>query len=1188
MVKDDIRGNAAEAKSSGSAHAHRGAFSRKGEFWRIAYDGESFLLKHSKGLAYLEQLLRFPRIEFHALDLAGGIAGAAGDSDDISLRARSSLPLGDDALASAGIHVGGLGDAGEMLDEQAKAQYRRRLDELREELDEAKRLGKVEPADRAETEISALTEELSRAVGLGGRNRHAASASERARQSVTHAIKSAIERIGENHQRLGALLSRWVKTGNSCQYYPDPALSVEWEFGVSDNQHKVSGNQYDESVPVTSLVEVNTSQTSGFDALRPPVTPAPNTRSQTQIVGRETELAQLRGAAERAIRGHGAIVLLGGGPGVGKTRLAKEFLAQGSQRGFACFSGRCYERDEPHPLMPFVEIIEATVAQASNVEQFRTLVSDDCVELAQIAPGLRRVFQDLPTPAELPTAQVRRYLFQSLFDFIARMSRVKPLLLVLDDLHWADESTLAMVNFLANRVEHVPILVLAVYRDEELDATRPLTRTLEELLRLGIHPIKLRGLPRDGVAEMLAGLSQRQPPEHLITLVFEETQGNPFFVEEVFSHLAEEGRIFDAAGNFRQSPGSDDLTVPDNVRLVLGRRLGRLSDNSREILSAAAVIGRSFSYTLLEAMLERTDPDALFDGLEEAQRTGFITSSSQDPEAPFAFSHELVRQTLLAGIAQPRQQRLHLRIAQALEKVYGARIEERGAEVAHHLLKCGPFADPGKAAHYLSLAGQSSLRTGNLEDARRRLSSALAYQQMDAAKHAQTLADLACAERGLGDWSAAVVHLQDALGLYASVGDLRAIGRIVFQMAESFVWTGQCDEAVEIAQRGLSHLGSDESLYRARLLALLAHIRAVRGDFASAMKTFDETLALSAGTPSLARVLAYRSLCHFYFLRLQDALEDSRKSAALSNPQDSPWTHALALSVIMRSLYYLGKADQAVRIAMELEPLARDVGQLAASSFCVSIQAWAEFGRQPDLDVLDRKICDVVTFNRGTHLSLFLGQSLAQMSLVRFFAGDWDSAWSKAEEARAAELPGVYAGPGAATLLRLAAYSADRDRVLQLVDQVEQHLPIPGRLNTIGAWTLLMGMVEALAVAGEQQRTARFYPQVSELLKSGVVCMSFAWRFPETLAGIAAGAAGLWELAEKHFETALKYTVELPQRLEEAEVQRFHAMMLLWRNRDSDRERVREMLVRAADSYQQIGMPRHLELTRRLLSNAGR
>ncbi|MBV8362564.1 MAG: AAA family ATPase, partial [Deltaproteobacteria bacterium] len=863
-----------------------------------------------------------------------------------------------------------------------------------------------------------------------------------------------------------------------------------------------------------------------------------------------------------------------------------EFLAQASQGGFACFSGRCYERDEPHPLMPFVEIMEAALAQAPNVEQLRGLLAGNAAELAEIAPGLRRVFPDLPTPPELPTAQVRRYLFQSLFNFIARMAQVKPLLLVLDDLHWADESTLAMVNFLANRVEHVPVLVLGAYRDEELDATRPLARTLEELLRLGIYPIKLRGLPRSGVAQMLAGLSQRQPPEHLVTLIFDETQGNPFFIEEVFSHLVEEERIFDAAGNFRQSYDADELTVPDNVRLVLGRRLARLSDNTREILSAASVIGRSFSFMLLEAVLDRADPDALFAALEEAQRTGFITSNSQNPEAPFVFSHELVRQTLLGEISQPRQQRTHLKIAQAIEKLYGARSEEHAAEVAHHLLKSGPFADAGKASYYLSLAGQSLLRAGVLEDARRSLAGALAYEQTDAAQRARTLANLACAERGLGHWNAAIVHLQDSLGLYAKVDDLRSIGRVVFEMVETFVWTGHPDAAAEIAERGLSHLRSDESAYRARLLPALGLIHAIRGEFSPAMDAFDEALALPIVTPFKARVLAYRSLGHFYFLQLEQALKDSRRSAELSNPQDSPWSHALACSTIMRSLFHLGKPDQALRIGMELEPLAKAVGQLAALSICTSIQALAEFGREPDLAILDGRIREAVTFHRGTQLSFFLAQSLAQMSLVNFYTGDWDLASSLAEEACATERPGAFAGPGAAMLLRLAGYSGGHDRVLELVNQTQAQLPRLGQTNTIGTWSLLMGMVEALAMVGERGRAAELYPRVRELLACGVITMSFGCRFSETIAGVAAGTAGYWQPAEQHFGLALQQAAELPHRLEEAEVRRFHAMMLLERNLAGDRDRAREMLIRAIEVYERIKMPCHLELARRLLARA--
>lgn len=1161
------------AESPSSASAHRGLFFRDGEFWRIGYDGESFGLKHSKGLAYLAQLLRYPQTEFHALDLVGGIVSASGDEDS----AASSLPRGDDMLASAGIHVGGLGDAGEMLDDRAKAEYRRRLDELRDELEEAKRIGNVERAERVEGEIDSLTTELSRAVGLGGRNRRTASASERARQSVTHAIKSAIEKIGENHADLGRLLARSVRTGISCAYYPNPENPIVWQLGASDGERLVS-------VSAPSAIDPTRSPTPVTDALLSPTTPSRTSR--TQMVGRAAEFAQLGRAAERALSGKGALLLLGGGPGVGKTRLASEFLDWALQRGFASLSGRCYERDEPHPLMPFVEIIEAALGHSPSNEHFRTLLGRNAAELGQIAPMLRRVFPDLPDAPELPAAQVRRYLFQGLFDFIARIAQPKPLVLMLDDLHWADESTLAMVNFLARRVEHIPVLVVATYRDGQLDTTPQLALTLEELLRLGIVPAKLSGLRRSGVAQMLADLCKCEPPEDLVTLIFEETQGNPFFVEEVFSHLLEEGRIFDAAGNFVPATNGDDLTVPENLRLVLGRRLARLSESAREMLSAASVIGRSFSFMLLETMLNPDDMDRVFDGLEEAQRTGFVTSNSQDPEAPFVFSHELIRQTLLAELSLPRQQRLHLKIAQALEKLYETRIEEWAAEVAHHLIKSGPLADAGRTSYYLSLTGQSLLRAGALEDARLSLNAALQYQQSNPARRAQVLAHLASVERGLGDLNAAIGHLEESLRLYVSVGDSRSVGRIVFEMVESFIWTGHFDEAAQITERSLSHLSSDEGAYSARLLTARGLIHAVRGEFSAAMSAFDEALATPAVTPFTGRVLAYRSVCQFYFLRLEQTLEDSQKSASLTNAHDSPWTHAIALSRVMLALYHLGKPDQALRICAELEPLARGIGHIAAMSFCASIQAWTEFGRDPDLVTLDRRIQNDVTTNRAARVPLFLAESLAQMGLVRFLAGDLNAARSIAEEGGAIEPSGVFRGLSAATVLRLAAYAGDRDMVLELAGKAESQLPKSGQPNPIRAWLLLMSMVEALAMVGENARAAALYPMVRELLASGAICMALMCRLPQTIAGIAAGAAGDWEVAEEHFRIALAQATELPHRLEEAEVRRFYTMMLLQRNFAGDRERARDMLVPAVESYGRIGMPLHLELARALLASA--
>src|SRR5712672_3524336 len=215
-----------------STSPEQAIFRKEGEYWAIGYGKKSFRLKNTKGLGYLAHLLRHPGVEFHVLDLVGGIASQRED-DEIGKSAQG-LPRGTEELEKAGIHVTSLGDAGEMLDEQAKVAYRRRLSELREELEEAKELGRVDRAEQAEEEIDALTRELSRAVGLGGRNRRAASASERARQSITKTIKAVVERIGQSDAALGEIFSRYIRTGNFCAYQPDADFPIAWEFAAAD------------------------------------------------------------------------------------------------------------------------------------------------------------------------------------------------------------------------------------------------------------------------------------------------------------------------------------------------------------------------------------------------------------------------------------------------------------------------------------------------------------------------------------------------------------------------------------------------------------------------------------------------------------------------------------------------------------------------------------------------------------------------------------------------------------------------------------------------------------------------------------------------------------------------------------------------------------------------------------------
>ena len=589
-------------------------FRKGGEYWTLGIDGRVFQLRDAKGLAYVAHLLRYPGTEFHVLDLAAGISDTSGGDDT------ERMPQGGEDLQKAGIHVGRLGDAGEVVDDQAKRAYRRRLAELRQELDEAKEVGEIDRGEQLEDEIEALNKELSRAVGLGGRNRRAASGSERARQSVAKAVKTTLTKIAQVDSTLGAILSRDIRTGTFCSYRPDPNFPIAWEFGAITIAPQEPSSQDDPSAkPQTDFLQPRGVAVSLFPLAE-----------RTTFIGRKMERDAIRGTIDRALNGNGSLVMIGGGPGVGKTRLAMEMTEYASQAGFRCFVGHCYERDEQVPYLPFVEIIEASLAQTPSLDYYHHQIGDNAAELAQLVPILRNIFPDISAPRELPPAEMRRHLFQSLAEMLARMAQNCPLLMFLDDLHWADESTLALLIHLANRIAQHRIAIIGTYRDGFSDDGPALIRTLEELIRLGIRPLKIVGLSKEDVVHMLYALSGRQAPESLVWLIFEETQGNPFFVEEVYQHLIGDGKVFDAAGHFRTDIKIGEVDVPENVRLIINRRLERLKSDEKRVLEAAAVIGRSFSFQLLSDVTQ-APIDNVFGAIEKGLQMGIVVSIPRSP-----------------------------------------------------------------------------------------------------------------------------------------------------------------------------------------------------------------------------------------------------------------------------------------------------------------------------------------------------------------------------------------------------------------------------------------------------------------------------------------------------------------------------------------------------------------------------
>jgi tetratricopeptide (TPR) repeat protein len=757
---------------------------------------------------------------------------------------------------------------------------------------------------------------------------------------------------------------------------------------------------------------------------------------------------------------------------------------------------------------------------------------------------------------------------------------------VLEDLHWADESTLLLLQHIATGLPETPALVVATYRDVELDLARPLANMLDELLRRRLaHRIVLRRLPEDAVAAILWALSGQEPTKPLVDAVYSETEGNPFFVEEVFQHLAEEGKLFDPEGRWRPDLRIGELDVPEGVRLVIGRRLERLSSECRHVLTAAAVIGRAFSFELLETTGEM-DPDVLLNAVEEMERAHLITTSADGAEDRFTFAHELFRQTLLSGVSAPRRRRLHLRVAEAMERLYARALEEHAADLAYHLSRAGTAADPQKTARYLVLAGERALAAAAFEDALRYFESAFSLQPSDEPKgRADLLYKRGLALRSLGRWEEALADWRQALAAYEELGDAEAVGRISSNITEQLLYDSRFVEALEISRRGLMALGERVSADRCRLLTAGGFTLSLAGSYAAADAMLGQAVAMAQELGDqrlLGYVLIGKTGHHLAYMQVQEQAEAGLRAAELLRAASDLWHLADALWLTQFALLFVGRLDEVAKIGEELEPLATRLGQLGAVLVALRSRTMRDLMLAGDLDSFEKSAHADLELCRSGGVG-FISQSYTLVGLAHFWKGHWDKATQNFQEAVKQEHPGAMMGIDGAPNFLLQAYVGDKDSALAMLEGRRGNLPRPGQANTLGAWIMLLAVVEGLAVLGERDEAAKLYPLVLEAIDTGCLIRLFDSRLLQTVAGMAAAAGGQWDEAEEHYQTALRQAHELPHKIEQPEVRRWYARMLIDRDAPGDQDKARELLTEAIAMYREIGMPKHVEMAEALL-----
>jgi tetratricopeptide (TPR) repeat protein len=764
---------------------------------------------------------------------------------------------------------------------------------------------------------------------------------------------------------------------------------------------------------------------SGAEGLPGGEVPMLDRIARGRLVGRQAELAAASALWRQAAAGRGQVLLVSGEPGVGKTRFVRELMAQAQVSGGRVLVAEAHPEGGA-PYAPIVRLVRQAAATAGSLP----LAPEALAELVTLAPELRARFPDVPANPVLEPLAERERLCESLSALCGGLAASAPLLVFLDDLHWADSGTLYVVRQLARVAPRLRLLMVLTYREIELDESGALNELLYDLTREHLATrIKLSRLTLSETRQMLETLFSGPVAEELSGGIFQETEGNPFFVEEVCRALMQDSRLSLEDGRWRSSVDIQELRIPQSVRLAIQIRVGKLPEAAQEILRLASVLGREFSYDILRASAS-ADEDLLIEYLELAGRAQLV--SEIRPDAPgdrgragqssFVFEHALIPATLRDGISSLRLQRMHRRAAAAYETLRPDDLESIGFHAAG-------AGDEEKARSCYLRAADHAQQLGALEDAMRFLDAALeAWPPEDRRGRAGALTRL-----GTCRWQAAHPGARPAL-----------------------------EEA-----RDLYH-ALDDRLRRGDLERMLGRLHWEGGDRQTALLHYGEALRIleqEPSSPELARAVSSMAQMHMLASEYDDCLAWGERALALADQlqAEDVRVHVLNTLGTVHAMTGdpqrgLGMLRESLQRALELN-LMHDAlrGYINLVESLITVGQYAEA-----LEQLEAMIAFATrTYARGFALTAYTRQAE-----VLWLTGHWRRAHKiLSDQVEASDLAGGVTGLWARTL---------RGRMLNDTGMVEQ------------ARHLLAGDLPNVMATGEIQTIA---PHLGQLARShGLLC----------------------------------------------------------------------------------------------------
>ena len=523
-----------------------------------------------------------------------------------------------------------------------------------------------------------------------------------------------------------------------------------------------------------------------------------------RIVGRKDEYEEARALWREVENGVGQTLLISGEPGIGKTRLMREVVTQSEVSGGRALVGEA-SAESNTPYGAFAQMVRKALDQQSkNGVELPDFVLDDVLDLA---PDLRPYYPDIEPNPELDPESEQTRLLENMVAFWSAFSDESPVLLVLDDAHWADSSSIAMFQHLARRTKGQPVMMLATYREIELREARPFNEMLLELNRQRIGTrIKLARLDKEETRAMLEAIFNDEITSEFLDGIYRETDGNPFFIEEVCRALVESGKLYFEDGEWHR-PSMDELEIPQGIQVAVESRLTKLPEDAQETLRMAAVLGREFDYEVLIAASD-LDEDAIIDAIELADRAQMVQEGRED--TLYEFVHALVPQSIRENTHRLRLRKLHKRAASAYEAVQPENYES----LAFHHSEGG---NDSQALHYYTLAGERALDNYANQDAVNHFTAALNLTDDDI-ETVDLLTQLGESQARLSHHSEATQTWKQAIGLSIEQGNLdhaaelfARSSRAIWQAGDTQAGLDTCREGLKVVEGapdgpGLAHL----------------------------------------------------------------------------------------------------------------------------------------------------------------------------------------------------------------------------------------------------------------------------------------------------------------------------------------------------------------------------------------------